>query len=390
MINTVPSAKNLNSRLLSSAENNLVALNRANQRIAEMRESPDYDHADDRQQLDSLANDLAIKRAALEGEIQARRDLDQAFRAKDKDAIKSAKNKLKDNRNAYAQIYGNKRSVEICQRCIDKKLSRIHKVRRPTTPDQMMDTITGIFEGKEPDYCAVADSATDAGGLSYGKHQAAEKAGMLYAMLKSYSDQTDPVPDPATKSRIDSHLAKFSENKKEYNGTASERASFKTELRRACADPAMQTAQDRFFHDNYMVPALMAADDMCVKSNLGKAMFYDSQIQTSPKGNRKIRSQAMRSLHKEDAHGCKPCDPNGPSEEEFLNALNDARRDYVTQVGGDAAKSIYREAFFAQQLNGGNMDLSQDMIVKGIPVKGLPPPQFVIGKTIEILMMYLP
>lgn len=66
--------------------------------------------------------------------------------------------------------------------------------------------------GREPDCCAVADSPTDAGGLSYGKHQAAEKKGGLYQMLSDRVARIDPVPDTDVRAGIETHLAKFSKS----------------------------------------------------------------------------------------------------------------------------------------------------------------------------------
>ena len=72
---------------------------------------------------------------------------------------------------------------------------------------------------------------------------------------------------------------------------------------------------------------------------------------------------------------CSPCDPDSPDEPdepEFLQALNDERRKYVTSLGRDAAKSTDREDFFDDMLAAGNTELDRDFVLRGIPVKGLP------------------
>lgn len=247
----------------------------------------------------------------------------------------------------------------------------MRKVRAPQSPEAMSDLITGVFEGREPDYCAVAGSPTDAGGLSYGKHQAAKKKGGLHRMLSAYVDQTDPQPDAAVKTRVAAQLTKFSATHDLYKGSASDRVAFKAALRSACADPAMRKTQDDFFAANYMAPAQQSAQALCVTSGLGRAMLYDLAIQSGPGRIDTLAPRAMKQLGKAKDGACSPGDPDGPDEPELLQALNDQRRKYVTSLGGDAAKSTYREDFFDDMLDAGNTELDQDFVLRGIPVKSL-------------------
>ena len=368
----VPSAQRINDRLLASGQANLQALEGAEQRIARRRLDPQYLHPENSAKLDALALQVAAQKAVLADEVAAREALHTALLGKDKDAEQQARADLKALRAGHTKDYGKGQTVNVCEPCIDKKLASMRKVRAPQSPEAMSDLITGVFEGREPDYCAVADSPTDAGGLSYGKHQAAEKKGGLHKMLTAYVDQTDPQPDAAVKTGVAAQLAKFSATHDLYKGSASDRAAFKLALKSACADPAMRKTQDDFFAANYMAPALASAQALCVSSGLGRAMLYDLAIQSGPGRIDTLAPRAMKQLGKAKDGACSPCDPDGPDEPEFLQALNAERRKYVISLGRDAATSTYREDFFDDMLDAGNTGLDQDFVLRGIPVKGLP------------------
>ena len=371
---SVPGGEAVNNRLLQSGERNLEQLRQAEQRIATRRLDPEYQHPANRERLDALAAKVEEQQAVLAEEIDIRQELAEAIKSEDKVAQQIARDKLKALRVAHSSDYGKSASVSVCVKCIDKKLAAAKKVRKPESPAAMSDLITGMFEGKEPDYCAVADSPSDAGGLSYGKHQAAEKKGGLHKMLSAYVQQTDPAPDAAVKVKIAAQLEKFSEGHDAYLGSAADRVAFKSAMKTACGDPAMRRAQDDFFEAGYMKPAMESAEELCVKSSLGRAMLYDLAIQSGPGRIDTLAPKAMKRLGKDKDAACRPCDPEGPSEPEFLQALNDERRAFVSGLGGDAAKSVYREDFFDDMLQAGNVDLKQDFVLRGIPVKGLPSP----------------
>lgn len=373
-VQVVPAAQRLNERMLGNDRAALGAIASSQQKIAAMRANPDFQHAENTARLDALSEKLGTQKAALEEEIAAREELRDALVAKDKDAAAKARGKLKAIRAGHAKDYGKGESVVVCQECIDRKLHAIRKVRTPATPEAMTDLVTGVFEGSEPDYCKIADSPTDNGGLSYGKHQAAEKKGGLHQLLTAYVHQGNPAAAPLAKAGIQAHLVKFSAAHDRYTGSASDRAAFKSALQSACKDPAMQRAQDKFFADNYMLPANASADELCVHSNLGRAMLYDLSIQSGPGRIETLAPRAMKRLGKPADASCRPCDPNGPDEASFLQALNEERRSYVTSLGGDAADSTYREDFFADMLEAGNTDMQNDFVIRGIPVKGLPAP----------------
>ncbi len=366
----IPDPVAINQRMIAGTQRTLDQLGEAQSRIVAMKANPDYDHPALQKQLDDMAAGMADKQIAARDEIAARQELDTALKANDKPGAAAARAKLAAVRTAHPRSYGKGGSISYCAPCTTKKLDAVKKVRRPQTPEQASDLITGVFEGREPDYCAVADSPTDAGKLSYGKHQASETSGNLYAMLDQYAKS--PNADPAMKATMTTRLGQFSKDHNSYNGSAADRAAFKSELKQACKDPAMQATQDDYFNRNFRQTSLDRATSRCVSSPLGKAMFYDMGIQSGPTGNETMMRSAMTKLgHKADAKA-QPCDPSGPTESEYLQSLNDSRRAYVTNVGGDAAKSTYREDFFDALLKDGNTSLTKDFVVKGVPVKGIP------------------
>jgi Glycosyl hydrolase family 46 len=367
----VPTPEEVNQRLLNTGRANLEQLEANTEKLKARLADPDYKHAINQAKGDEILARANTQHAILEQEIAIRERLAAGYEAKNPINIESAKVLLAEHRAANPKYYTKKEPTgAVCTPCVVKEMDRMSKVQRPANEAEALDGITGVFEGRIPDYCAVADSPTDAGGLSYGKHQAAEKKGGLYKMLKGYSDQTDPAPIAATKEKIDKHLALFSKSHNSYDGSATQRKEFKETLKSACADPAMKAAQDKFFYDDYMKPALEKAEATCVGSSLGKSMYYDIAIQSGPGRISSLSKKAMATL-KSKSTQVQPCDPNGPTEDEFLQAMNDERRKFVTGLGGDAAKSTYREDFYDTMLSSENTSLAKDFVVKGVPFLGL-------------------
>lgn len=377
MTAVAPSPQKINARMLASDKANLDGFAAAHAKVAAQRDKPDFQNPASQAQLDRIDSDLTRQESELKDEIAIRQQLDDAYKAKDTDAQAAAKQALADFREAHKDDYNKAGSIAVCMPCVRKALGEVK--HGFTSPEQVSNFITGSFEGGHPDYCTVADDPNDTGGgLSYGKHQAAEKPGSLSKMLKRYAQ--DPTADPVKKAAIAHRLTQFTtvtitddkgkkHSHEEYSGTPAERAQFRQELKNACSDPAMQRCQDGYFHDEYMVPAMNAAQADCVSSPLAQSMYYDNNVQGGLDTCRKKAKQKFGN----GAVRCKPCDPNGPSEAEFLQALSDARRAYVTAPWQSAAtkSTTYREDFFDAQLKAGNLDLSQDFSVMGNPVKGL-------------------
>ena len=130
-------------------------------------------------------------------------------------------------------------------------------------------------------------------------------------------------------------------------------------------------------HFDYFDPALQKANKYGVTSPLGKSMYYDMEIQ----GPALVDGFSKRALKKwSDSQGrsppataCKPQDPNGPTEKEFLYLVNAERRTQMQNSLNDLYKATtYRPGSFDRLLDQDNMNMDKDFNLRGQNVKGIP------------------
>lgn len=375
-----PGTKAANEAALSMVEERLRRLDRVEKSLDAKLSDPAYSTALQQAALAAGKRDIQNARAVLERERVLRTELASAFDPlEDKTASKAALDRLNEHRKkAYPAYYVKGARVgDPCIPCLQRKVDNVKRALQPVNDEQMAETVTGIFEGGQPDYCALADHPDDLGKLSYGKHQASETSGSLKQMLDRYSALTDPKPDPTIKAQVDTHRAKFHANGRSYDGTDAERSQFRAALKKACKDPAMQRAQEAHFKQNYFDPALQKANKYGVTSPLGKSMYYDMEIQ----GSALVDGFSKRALEKwsdsqdlsPPATACKPQDLKGPSEKEFLYLVNAERRTTMQNSSNDLYKAtIYRPDSFDRLLDQGNMNMDKDFNLRGQHVKGMP------------------
>lgn len=137
-----------------------------------------------------------------------------------------------------------------------------------------IDAIVSLFETNSPGkYDAIARSAQDRGGLSYGKHQAALVSGSLHRLISKYCSAEG---------------AHYAERLRPYlpQMQAEDRALDSNDdlvalLVQAAADPVMQRSQDEYFSEHYMAPALREAAACGFVTPLGCAVVYDSHVHGS-------------------------------------------------------------------------------------------------------------
>lgn len=245
----------------------------------------------------------------------------------------------------------------------------------PATEKDMIDTLTGIFEGGN--YWTIADNPADVkGGLSYGKHQVCEIQGTLIALLKDYTVRGNaPVPDPAIVAALNIHIALFNVAGTRYGGTPEQRADFKQVLNNAGHDPAMQQAQDGFFDLRYFQPAMQHANNFGIQTALGKSICYDIAVQAGV--NRlSFYRLALNRWNAEHpgtvATACSPKDATGPDEKTFLSYIGEARRAEMLSSSSAAYKaSVYRPDEFDKLLNAGNLGLTGGFTFRGCSIGGL-------------------
>jgi chitosanase len=137
-----------------------------------------------------------------------------------------------------------------------------------------IDAIVSLFETNSPaKYDAIARSAQDRGGLSYGKHQAALVSGSLHRLISRYCE----AEGAAFSGRLQPYLPRM-----QAEDRALDRDDTLVEiLREAANDPVMQRTQDEYFNQHYMGPALREAAACGFTTPLGHAVVYDSKIHGS-------------------------------------------------------------------------------------------------------------
>ncbi len=369
-----------NAKNLAIADQRLDQLSILQNSVDQKLIDPAYSTPAQQAELTKAKQDIEKANVALRDEKFLREDLDgQLSPPVDKDAAQGDLKKLEELRKkTYPQYYKHGSRVgDPCMRCLSKEISRVKPALLPRSAEESANDITGIFENGQPDYCALSDNPGDLGKLSYGKHQASETSGNLRDMLQRYSDSPDPAPNAALKQQMDEQLGNFSDDGKSYDGTAAQRASLKKLLKNACKDPAMQKAQDDFFREKFWDPAVDKAGEYGVKTSLGKAIYYDMQIQgpglVDGFSRRALKNWSQENGVKPLATACQPDDPNGPDEKTFLYLVDDERRKNMQNSSNAVYKSTtYRPDDLDHLLDQDNMDLSQDFNLRGQPVKGIP------------------
>ncbi len=191
---------------------------------------------------------------------------------------------------------------------------------------QLAFSITGRFEGGK----ANSLQLKDAGIISYGKHQATLKSGALYEVVNEYTKLS------SNKEALE--FANYKDSIKAKDVKLKEDTKFIDLLLRAAGDPAMSVAQNKVFTDGYWKPVVKKAEQLGIKSEIGLAIMYDTNIQGG------LESVINRTLNKE---------PNRQlTEKDFLESFLTCRKEYLNSVAknkraaGDefTAKVLERDA----------------------------------------------
>ncbi|MFQ5562817.1 MAG: chitosanase [Parvularculaceae bacterium] len=198
--------------------------------------------------------------------------------------------------------------------------------------------IVSVFEsgGPTPSYDMLAARADDAGGLSYGVHQASLTSGNLHKLIEQY---------------VETPGAQFADQLAPYLGAleARDRALDRDKelhglLKQAAGDPVMQETQDAFFDSQYMAPAVDAVLSMGFRTPMAFAVAYDSFIHGSWG---KIRNRVNASAGA----------PSEVGEARWLRAYVDAREDWLKSLSSLANRTAYRPQSFRRLMDEGFWDL---------------------------------
>ena len=229
------------------------------------------------------------------------------------------------------------------------------------TPNQKhaIDCILSVFEtGKIPTAASYSTCTIlkDGAGISYGKHQATDKAGSLDKIVKKY------IAEGGTHAtKLQPYVTQL-----EANETAKVNPSAPPDwaktlvglLKEAGADPKMQAAQDAIFDENYWNPAVTHAKQIGLKTALGHAVIYDTCIHSGPG---RVATHRAAFPQKSPA--------NGGDEKEWVKAYVAARRAWLLGNSSPLVqKCVYRMEAFEKLMAEGNWDLVTPFTVRGVKV----------------------
>jgi tetratricopeptide (TPR) repeat protein len=208
--------------------------------------------------------------------------------------------------------------------------------------------ITGHFEGGKPDSLQTYDM----GIISYGMHQATLASGSLYNVLERYTEMSQT----SNSEQIAAYLPRVQSK----DSTLASDEAFLNLLRNAASENAMVQAQNEIFSQNYYEPAKEKASADGVTSALGIAIYYDTNIQG---GLEYIRTATKEHFLQ-----------STPTEQEWLTAFLDERRNYLLAVADNkrknglendakylenSASSQGRVGVLEKLADAGNLDLDQ-------------------------------
>ena len=127
--------------------------------------------------------------------------------------------------------------------------------------------ITGAFEGGKVNSVQMKDS----GVISYGKHQATLSSGSLYRIIELYTRLSF--------SKVAKGLQNYLSRLQSKDPSLKSDNHFIDLLLQASNDPLMEKAQDKIFTDFYWKPVIKTASELGIKSGIGMAILYDTNVQ---------------------------------------------------------------------------------------------------------------
>ncbi len=199
----------------------------------------------------------------------------------------------------------------------------------------VIDAIVTIFESGQPaNYGAIAHDPKDAGGLSYGKHQASLTSGNLYALISAYC----ATPEAQCAAEFQPYLDRL----KARTRTLDSDRTLILLLQRAAKDPVMQKVQDDFFTAYFMEPALKKWQSMGFQTALSAGVVYDSFINSG-------------SLNLEKMTADKYGQPSAENEKDWTANYVATRKAWLAQY---YPANVVRMETFEGLVNKGDWDLS--------------------------------
>lgn len=223
----------------------------------------------------------------------------------------------------------------------------------------VIDCVLSIFEtGRIPSHASYSTCTilSDGAGISYGKHQATDRAGSLDKIVQLYIDKggqhaTQLVP-------FLSRLAANETAKLDPKKPPVWSQKLIEILRLAGTDPIMRDAQDDVFDSAYWVPAVGHASSIGLKTALGHLVVYDTCIHSGPGGVANIRSRFPE-----------PSPSRGGDEKKWISAYINARRSWLLGNKNPLVqKTTYRMDSLEEIAKSGNWELTTPLRVRGVSI----------------------
>jgi hypothetical protein len=226
--------------------------------------------------------------------------------------------------------------------------------------------ITSIFESGSPEGNPAAYQTYDAGVISYGKHQATLASGTLNRVLQAYLARSSTPTAQALRNEYAARVAQM-------DASLRNDGRIKQLLLDAAKEAAMDEAQDAVFDDSFYKPAITAARDYNVRSPLGLAALYDTNIQG---GLHIVLPRVTERLGGKIGE-------KGITETQWIAAFLDLREERLNRLAdqyiakGDKATgnalrtSTFRVQEYRHLLQAGNLKLAGTLNVRGRQVAGI-------------------
>ena len=218
---------------------------------------------------------------------------------------------------------------------------------------RVVEQVVNVFETGKPEgrYHLVTVMADGRGGsrqITFGRSQTTEQ-GNLKALLNLYIQAGGSFAG-----QLSPYLPRLGSE------PLADDVAFKQLLRRsALEDPIMRKCQDDFFDQLYYQPAAHFFKGNGFKLPLSMLVIYDSYIHSGSVLTRLRNRFAERT----------PI--NGGDEKAWIKAYVEARHNWLENNGNLLVrKTIYRTNCFKEQLQAGNWDLQQDVVIRGLRVRG--------------------
>ena len=224
---------------------------------------------------------------------------------------------------------------------------------------RVVDCVLSIFEtGKIPSRASYSTCTilSDGAGISYGKHQATDRAGSLDKIVQLYIEKNGVVAE-----QLKPFLARLSANetaKLNPNKQPVWAQKLVEILKSAGEDPVMREAQDEIFDSGYWIPALGHASNIGLKTALGYLVVYDTCIHSGPGGIANIRAKFPEASPSK-----------GGDEKAWITAYVKARRGWLLGNSNPLVqKTVYRMDAFDVLINTDSWDLIAPLKVRGVTI----------------------